>query len=155
MSIAQNINEWLKQLGNDTGATFKLDGNHQCILASTNEYQTGIFVPDDSGKVYFTSEIMELPQENREAYLLNSLGINLFQQVTQGAAVSYDPTSNYLILSHTQEMLAKDYDEFESALNNIIGVAKDIRENLQELAHKTPVSGTQSEEGSSAGLIRA
>ncbi|OZG74366.1 hypothetical protein BTA51_04970 [Hahella sp. CCB-MM4] len=155
MSVTENINEWLGLLGKDAGATFRLDENDQCVLASEDGYQVGIYVPDISGKVYFTSEIMELPQENCEAYLLNSLALNLFQQVTQGAAVSYDPSSNYLILSSTQDMQSKDYEAFEATLNNLAGIATEIRENLRELEHHMPTGTPQSEPNESSGMIRA
>jgi RimJ/RimL family protein N-acetyltransferase len=107
--VAECVNMYLEEILREFGAAhgiadLALDRYGVCRLLFDSNLAVDIEPAMESGRVYFYTIVTQLPDSNREEFLLELLGCNLYGRETGPAALGWDASDGQIILSQILEL---------------------------------------------------
>ena len=142
--------QFLKQLGQSTGAELPLDDNSCHLTDGTGDVVVIIELPEDSDILLFHRVLAQWPaSENlRNARALQLLALNGEPDKMQGAWFCTDPEGSEIHLMTSCSIELINYEIFETLLLNFIDLGKTLSKELKheeqdEMSTQTPPFGLQ------------
>ena len=128
------ISKWLESVGRDTGTTLSLDQDGHCNILFGDQLECMVEVPEDSVLVFMYTALKRAPDDAaaRVQLLELALELNLFSIATGGASLAFDRRTQQIVLTFSGEVMAMDEDFFKGALGDLLDLAIDLHQKLQE-----------------------
>jgi hypothetical protein len=136
------VNGWIAELGQEAGINdLKLNEHHVCAFRYGKDLEFIIELPPGSPIVYMYSPMVDVPQENKEAFFDKLLKANFFCLETNGATFSIDERSNRIVLSYGQPIDQIDNLIFKNIVGNFLETAEQWKERLRSFENaETPIN---------------
>lgn len=131
----QQLDQWLRTLGQSLGTELSLDADGSTCIACDNEVQVFVEMPDDSPLLCLYSPMTRLPDEvqAQNALLKYALELNLFSLETGAACLALDKRTQTLALTFAVAFDSLDAESFAEALGDFIELATDIGQKMTQI----------------------
>ncbi|MBF0319998.1 MAG: CesT family type III secretion system chaperone [Nitrospirae bacterium] len=155
MTTRENVEDWLKELGNSIGVALTMDENGMCGFLYKNEVECIIEVPKESLEMYLYAPLVQLSiydKETRYTLYEELLASNFLCLSTRGATLAIDKIKDEVLICFNQPLNSlADNLTFKNILGNFIETALSWKASLKSNAWQSEEMSTEGHHG--AGMI--
>ena len=131
MSDEHVLSEALAILGDLTGGQpLAFDENGLCGLTHQDGFVVTLMTAPESDILLLSAQLVEVPDDGREAFFAWLLRLNFLGLDTGGAALSVDEEERHVYLSHSVPLARVDAQALVTVVGNFIEVAAGLRTRI-------------------------
>jgi hypothetical protein len=153
----QAVSNWLRAVGQDTGLSMNLGEDGHCtVLFGEEDLECVVEAQDDSDLCFIYIPLVRAPDrlESKVVLLQAALEMNMFSLATGGASVSYDPRSDYVVLTFAFTVPAVDEEFFKKVLGDMLDLGVDLYGQFQSVVQDKQLNESEDFVASRGGVLR-